>query len=276
VSVLQARSWLPRTEGSVRLGFALADGITRLETLRQEGAARVRFPRPAEIRDWPQAVLLNTAGGLTGGDRMRVEVALGPGCEATVTSAAAEKVYRSLGDATDIAIRLELGDDARCHWLPQPTILFDGSCLERRTHAALAGSASFLAAEFLIFGRAAMGEDVRRGALHDCWRVKRNGRLVFADSARVTGAVADALDRGATLDGMRAVALLLYAAPDAPARLDHVRALLDGAASTAGASTWNGVLAVRAAARDGRTLQRDLQPVLVALGGRPLPRVWRC
>ncbi len=274
--MLQARAWLPRTEGSVRLGFVRADGATRLSTLRQEGAARARFPRPAEVRDIPEVVLLNTAGGLTGGDRMHAEVVLGAACEATVTSAAAEKVYRSLGDTTDIAIELQLGEGARCHWLPQPTILFDGSRLDRRTDADLAAGATLLAVEMVIFGRGAMGENVRRGALHDAWRVKRDGRLAFADTTRVTGAVADALDRGATLDGMRAVAMLLYVAPDASARLDEVRGLLEGAASTAGASTWNGILLVRAAAKDGRMLQRDLQPLLVALGGRPLPRVWQC
>jgi urease accessory protein len=223
----------------------------------------------------PEVVLLNTAGGLTGGDRMNVDVALGPECEATVTSAAAEKVYRSLGDATDITINLELGKDARCHWLPQPTILFDGSQLERRTHVDLARNATLLAVEMVIFGRTAMGEDVHRGALHDAWRVRRDGRLIFADTTRTNCAVADTLDRAATLDGMRSMAMLLYVAPDAAARLDEVRALLENAASTAGASTWNGLLLVRAAARDGRTLQLDLVRLLTALCGR-LPRVWQC
>jgi urease accessory protein len=260
----------------VRLGFVRADGTTRLSTLRQEGAARARFPRPPEARDIPEVVLLNTAGGLTGGDRMNVDVALGRECEAAVTSAAAEKIYRSLGDATDITINLALGEAARCHWLPQPTILFDGSNLDRRTHVDMASSAKLLAVEMVIFGRAAMGEDVRRDALHDAWRVKRDGRLIFADTARASGAVADTLDRAATLDGMRAMAMLLCVAPDDAARLDETRALLEGAASTAGASTWNGLLMVRAAAQDGRTLQRDLLPVLTALSGRPLPRVWQC
>lgn len=274
--MLQARPWLPRTEGSVRLGFVRADGATRLSALRQEGAARARFPRPPEARGIPEAVLLNTAGGLTGGDCMRIDLALGPECEATITSAAAEKVYRSLGEATDIAINLNLEEGARCHWLPQPTILFDGSRLDRRTHVDLAPGAALLAAEMVIFGRTAMGEDVRRGALHDAWRVKRDGRLIFADAARASGAVADALDRAATLDGMRAMAMLVYVAPDAAARLDQVRALLENAASIAGASTWNGLLLVRAAAQDGRALQRDLLPALTALSGRPLPRVWQC
>ena len=186
------------------------------------------FPRPGASAV-PEAVILNTAGGLTGGDRMSVEVALADDCAATITSAAAEKVYRSLGDATDIAVELRLGARAACCWLPQPTILFGGSNLQRSTTVHMAGSARLLAVEMLLFGRTAMGEDVQRGSIRDAWRVRRDGRLVFADTTRAMGAVAHALDRGAVLDGARATAMLLYVAPDAEARLDEVRALLERA-----------------------------------------------
>ena len=273
--MLQARSWLPRTEGSVRLGFVEADGHTRLAALHQSGAARVRFPKPADGEP-PEAVLLNTAGGLTGGDRIDIEVALAARCSATVTSAAAEKIYRSLEGETEIRVRLDLADAASLSWLPQPTIAFDQSRLDRRTDVAMAGSATFIAAEFLIFGRAAMGEDVHRGGCRDAWRLRRDGRLVFADTFLVNGPIADVLDRGATLDGARATAMLIYAAPDAAARLEEARALLQDAKSTAGASTWNDLLVVRAAAGDGRTLQKDLEPLIARLAGRPLPRVWQC
>ena len=235
----------------------------------------MRFPKPAAGAPL-EAVLLNTAGGLTGGDRMGVEVALAAGCRASVTSAAAEKIYRSLEGDTEIRVNLALGGNAHLAWLPQPTILFDRARLDRRTDVTMAAGATVLAVEFLIFGRAAMGEDVNRGTVRDCWRVRRDGKLVFADTLLVDGPVAGILDRGATLDGARATALVLYAAPDAASRLDDVRALLLDAAGAAGASTWNDLLVVRAAARDGRTLQKDLEPVVALLAGAPLPRVWQC
>jgi urease accessory protein len=221
-------------------------------------------------------VLLNTAGGLTGGDRIEVGVALAAGAAATVTSASAEKIYRARDDEAVIRVRIALGQAARLGWLPQPTILFDRARLDRATEVAQAGDASFLGVEMLIFGRTAMGEDVHHGACRDRWRVRRDGRLVFADTLRADGAIAGILDRKATLAGARASAMLLSAAPDAAARLDEVRTLLQGCSSVAGASAWNGLLAVRALARDGRTLQRDIGTLLVALSGRPLPRVWQC
>ena len=267
---------LPRTEGMVRLGFVRGgDGRTALAGLRQSGAGRVRFPKPAG-GDAPEAVLLNTAGGLTGGDRMDVEVGLGPQCSATVTSAAAEKVYRALDGEAAIRVRLDVSEAAHLAWLPQPTILFDRARLDRRTDVAMSGSASFLAVETLIFGRSAMGEDVRHGACRDAWRVRRDGRLVLADTFLVDGEVATVLNRAATLDGARATAMLLWAAPDAPARLDEIRALLQDTACVAGASAWSGLLVVRAAARDGTALQTLLGPVITRLTGRSLPRVWQC
>jgi urease accessory protein len=272
--VLQAINWLPRTEGTVRLGFARVDGRTALRDLHQAGAARVRFPRSYDAT--PEAVLLNTAGGLTGGDRITIDVNMEADCDATITSAAAEKVYRSLGDPTIIDFVLRLDAGARCLWLPQPTILFNASNLRRHTHVDMADDASLLAVEMLIFGRTAMGEEMHAGSCQDAWRVRRGGKLVFADTTRVSGSVAQTLARAATLDGARAMAMLLYVAPDAAARLDEVRALLAHASGTAGASTWNGFLLVRAVAPDARALQRDVSAVVVALAGRPMPRVWQC
>jgi urease accessory protein len=266
---------LARTEGSVRLGFVRAEGRTALASLRQSGAARVRFPKPVAGDD-PEAVLLNTAGGLTGGDRINVEVTLAARAAATVTSAASEKIYRALDGQAQVRVRIELDDGARLAWLPQPTILFDRARLDRRTDVAIAGNASFLAVETLVLGRAAMGEDVHQGAARDSWRVRRDGRLVLADTFRVEGVVAGVLDRGATLDGARAVAMLLWAAPDAASRLDEVRGLLQGAPCAAGASTWNGLLVARLAAQDGRTLLAQLEPLIASLTGQPVPRVWQC
>jgi urease accessory protein len=273
--VLQTLSWLPRTEGSARLGFSHRGERTHLDVLHQAGAARVRFPKPGAGAP-PEAVLLNMAGGLTGGDRMSLDVTLGTGAEATLTTAAAEKIYRARDGDAVIGVTLTLGAGASLAWLPQATILFDGSRLYRRTEVQLAPDARFLGVELLIFGRQAMGEDVHLGACRDAWRIRRGGALVFADTFRVEGAIAAALDRPATLAGARAAAMLIYVATDAASRLEAVRALLENAESVSGASTWNGLLVVRAFARDGRTLQRDIGLLAQALSGRPLPRVWSC
>jgi urease accessory protein len=273
--MLQARSWLPRSEGSLRLAFQRQGERIGLDVLHQAGVLRARFPKP-QTGEAPEAVLVNTAGGLTGGDKLDIGVTLGEATSLTVTSAAAEKIYRARDGETTIRVRLDVRDGARLAWLPQPTILFDAARFDRRTEVNLTGAASLLAVEALIFGRAAMGEDVHQGFCRDAWRVRRDGRLVFADCLQLDGPIASMLDRPAALGGARATALVLYAGADATARLEPARALLEGARSTVGASSWNGLLVARAYAGDGRTLQGDLAPLLELLAGRPLPRVWHC
>jgi urease accessory protein len=273
--MLQAHTWLPRTHGAVRLAFQRRGERTELDVLHQSGAARARFPN-TDFLNSPQAVLLNTAGGLTGGDHFSISLTLKPGASLTTTTASAEKIYRSRDGEAVIRTAIDLGAGADLAWLPQPTILFDAARFDRRTDVAMAADARFLAVEILIFGRAAMGEDVHSGSCRDVWRIRRDGALVFADSLILDGPIARMLDRPAALDGARASATLIYAAPDAAARLQPVRALWQSAKATIGASSWNGLLVARATAGDGRTLQSELAPVLELLSGRPLPRVWQC
>jgi urease accessory protein len=268
--VLQAQNWLPRAQGSIRLG--LANG--GVDVLHQAGSARVRFPRPAA--EAIEAVLLNTAGGLTGGDRLDIAISLSRGAQASVTTAAAEKVYRARdAEPALVSVSLTLEHGAHLYWLPQPTILFNRARLRRRTEIVLADDASLLALEILIFGRAAMGEQVALGAVYDAWRVRRAGALVFADTFRLEGAIAEILRHEATLNGARANALLLYVAADAAERLDAVRARTQALGAAAGASTFNGLLVVRAIGDDGGLLQRQMGELAAWLGARPLPRAWQ-
>jgi urease accessory protein len=274
-SVLQARPWLPRTQGSIGLAFVRQGNRTVLNVLKQCGAGRARFPRAAEGAP-PEAVLLNMAGGLTGGDTFNVAVALQDGAQATVTTAAAEKIYRARDGQTVIRVAIDLASNGRLAWLPQPTILFDRAQLDRRTTVELGPDASFLAIETLIFGRTAMGEHVQRGACHDALRIRRAGKLIYADAFSLAGVIAPTLARSGTLQGGCALATVVYVAADSRFRLDATRALLENANSTVGVSTWNDLLHVRAFAKDGRTLLADLRPVIECLSGRPCPRVWQC
>ena len=272
--LLLARSWLPRTEGTVRLGITGRGAASRIGELHQAGAARVRFPRPSAAGI--EAVFINTAGGLTGGDRLDIAVALAEGSLALLAGAAAEKIYRARDEeAAEIRVALTLAAGARGVWLPQPTILFDGARLERRTSVALASDASLLALEIVVFGRGAMGEELATGAVADGWRVRRAGELVFADTLRLEGGIAGKHGK-AMLDGARAAALLIYAAPDAGARLPEATARVAALSGTAGASAVNGLLLVRALAGDALLLRRDMGALVEWLSARPLPRVWQC
>ncbi|MDB5371288.1 MAG: Urease accessory protein UreD [Roseomonas sp.] len=219
-----------RAHGRAELGFALTPRGTVLKHLFHAAPLRVLFPTP-EPDDLPLGVLVNVGGGLAGGDSLDMTVTLASGASASVTTPAAEKIYRSLGDATRVASRLDVADGATLEWLPQETILFDGARLERRMDAVLAPGARLLAAETLVFGRAARGETLTHGALFDSWRLRRGGRLEWADALDLSGDVATRLASPFGFAGAEAMALLLLAA--SPAEATAARDLLRAAGQDA-------------------------------------------
>lgn len=263
-----------RSRGTARLGFQSRGELTQVSDFYQAGCLRLRLPRTAAGAD-PCAVLINTAGGIAEGDRLAQSVAWGAGTRATVTSAAAEKVYRAMASGGRIETRLSVGCGAQAEWLPQETILFDRARLARDTRVTIAGDASFLGLEAVVLGRAAMGEEMREGALADAWRIERDGRLIYADRLALEGPIGGLMDRASIGGGARALAVLVHVSRHARQLLDAVRAALANAAGTVAASAWNGMLVVRLLARDGAALRHDIACALAPLrGGRPLPRVW--
>jgi len=260
-----------RAVGRVALTVATLDGRTRRARVREQGSLRVRFPHgDGEALD---AVLVNTAGGIAGGDRFDIAVTVGEGARLTVTSAAAEKVYRAPETEAAIGVTLTVAAGGKLAWLPQETILFDGVNLRRTIDVDLADGASLLLAEAVIFGRSAMGEAVDRGHFIDRWRVRRAGQLAFAETVRLDGAIAQQLAASAVAKGGVAVATVL-AIPGDDSAVAAVRAITDNFAGEVGASAWNGLAVVRLCARDGAALRRDLVSVLTTVGGAPLPRLW--
>jgi urease accessory protein len=261
-----------RAIGAIALTVAAGAEGSRRQRVHEEGALRVRFPNIAGS-DALEAVVVNTAGGMTGGDRFDLDMAVGPGAKLTVTTAAAEKIYRSLGADTDIRVKLDVGSGGALAWLPQETILFDRIRLRRSIEADLAPDASLLLAEGVVFGRSAMGETLTQGHFSDRWRVRRGGVLVFAESLRLHGAIAEQLDQRAIAGGGVAIASVLKVPAD-DAAVAAVRAKQSEFAGEVGVSAWNGLALARLVAPDGAALHRDLIAVLSAFGNMPLPRLW--
>jgi urease accessory protein len=262
-----------RATGHIGLSVATIAGRTRRKLVHEDGSLRIRFPNTSP--EALEAVIVNTGGGMTGGDRFAIEIALEAGASLIAGTAAAEKVYRSNGPDAEMTVRLDIAEGARLFWLPQETILFDKARLSRSIDVDLAPGASLLMAEAVVFGRAAMGEFMTEGHVSDRWRVRRAGKLVYADTARLDGAIAQKLSQPAVTKGGIAFATVLYAsgADDLTQKLEQVRALDDTFKGEVGISAWNGVAVARLCAKDGATLRHDLIAVLAALGAQ-VPRLW--
>jgi urease accessory protein len=260
-----------RARAEARAAFARVGARTEPERLFETGGLRWRFPRSSTPCE---AAIVNTGGGVAGGDSYSVSVTLSEGAEVEATTPSAERIYRSDGPAASIATRLVLRPRARLFWLPQETLMFEGARLERRLEVEASSEAAFIIAETLVFGRLAMGESRIDAALRDSWRIRRDGRLVFADETRLEHAGAT-LERKAVGAGARALATIVAFAPNIEARLLDLRAALAlaGAEIESGASAFDGLIVVRLLGPSSDRLRAALIASIVALGGRK-PRLW--
>ena len=260
-----------RAVGSIGLAVRASGAVTRRARVREEGPLRVRCPGP--ISDELEAVIVNTAGGVAGGDRLTLDVIVEPDARLVITTAAAEKVYRALDAAATIDMKLSVGARASLAWMPQEMILFDRARLRRAIDIDLAADARLLLAEAIVFGRSGMGEAVHDGFLFDRWRLRRGGRLIHAEATRFDGAIARKLAQPAVAKGGIALATVLIV-PGDEVTAASVRAVSDQLRGEAGVSTWNGLAVARLCAASGEVLRHDLVAVLSALRGVALPRLW--
>jgi urease accessory protein len=260
-----------RARGAVTFDVRQVEGATRRRHLHESGSLRVRFPSPEA--EGLSAVFVNTAGGVAGGDRFDIDIATGEGTRLAVTTAAAEKIYRAEGPAARLSIALRA--EARSHlaWLPQETILFDRARVSRRFDIDLSESASLLLCEIVVFGRAAMGERMLHGEFVDRWRLRRAGKLVFAENVRLDGDIGEKLASPAIAKGGAAIGTALIV-PGDEALVERIRELSASFRGEVGISAWNGFAMARFCAQDAARLRADMMAVLGRASGSALPRLW--
>lgn len=257
-----------------RIAIRHTAGRSRLARLYQEGAAKIRMP--AVTSDLFEAILINTAGGLTGGDRLAWQVEVEQGAAASITTQACEKIYRAAEDRSEVACNLRVGRDGFLAWLPQETIVYRGGAMTRRFEVDLDAGARLLMVEATIFGRTAMGETVDRGSFRDRWRVRREGRLIHAEDFAVGPEIAATFGRSAATAGATALATVLLIDDEPERRLAEAREIIG---DSGGASSWtvggSGKFLARLVADDGYGLRKRLMPLLGLLNGKAgLPKTW--
>jgi urease accessory protein len=262
-----------RARGTLNISAVSAAGDqSRLKDLRQQGSYRAIFPRP--IKGTIEAVIINTAGGITGGDKFATKVTAYDHAKVSVTTQAAERIYRAPNaTAGSMQTRLEVKPNAQLYWLPQETILFEGSRLRRRLEVDVAQGAKFLMVEPLVFGREASGESLQSCSLDDSVCITCDEKPVYVDRIKLNGDIAATLKRPAVANGARAMASIVLVDPTAKALLDGVRALLP---SSGGASLLaDNILVIRLLCSNSFALRTALLPILTHLTHNAVPKNWR-
>jgi len=102
--------------------------------------------------------ILNPTGGLLGGDRLRIEIDVGPGAHACLTTPSATKVYRTESEPASQAVTLRLAAAAVLEWVPDHTIPFAGSAFTQALHVEMGEGARLILVDAWASGRVARGE----------------------------------------------------------------------------------------------------------------------
>lgn len=266
----EARPSHQRSKGIGRLAVKSRDEQTHIENLYQQGCAKIRVPsrRSAGL----EAVMINSSGGMTGGDVLDWQFEAGSQTALTVTTQACERVYAATTDIARTQVSLTLEQGSKLAWLPQETILFDQGAYARNLDVDMAGDAELLIVEPVSFGRKAMGETIHQGEFRDRWRIRKDGALCHAEQSLFDGPIHQKLQRAGTAHGHSAMATLLLIAPHAEAMLPKALDIIGGRGS---ASFWQGKLVVRILAEGTYQLRHILCPLIQTLNrGTPVPKNW--
>lgn len=259
-----------RASGRGECFVKLRDDRTVIDRLWQQGCSKLRLPKAAN-GDF-EVVMINSSGGLTGGDTLDWAFRASNNCTMTVTTQACEKVYASLGGPAHVHTEISVGENGHINWLPQETILFNEAELSRKLEVNLAANATALLVEPVLLGRLAMNEILMTGQFRDHWNVRQNGKLIHAERFLLGPDVAGLRLQKAVLNGAQAYATVLMIDPLAERFLDEARVIIG---SLGGASFWNGKLLARLVDVDGYNLRKRLMPLVSLLNKQAaLPKCW--
>ena len=262
---------MQRMEGCASFSTVYKDQRSSLEQLYQSGSLKLRFPLYSDNHF--EAVQINTAGGVTGGDKLFWKCELGEKTKATITTQAAEKIYRSLdGLPAAIDVSLTLRKNSTLFWLPQETIFFNRGALKRKITVEMEEGAALLLVEAFVFGRKLMGEKVVNGFIDDEWQVRFCDELVHFEAFKINGNILQQSTRPAIFNANQAIATILYIADDYQR---HEAAAREIIGQSGGVSAWNGKFLARMIEKDSYSLREKLVPLVKLLTkGADVPKFW--
>lgn len=206
------------------------DGARTVAHDRHHGPLRVLQSLYPESPAVCHHVLVHPPGGIVGGDRLELDLALGEGTHALLSTPGATRFYRSAGATAQQSVHARLDDGARLEWLPLETLCHRGALAENRLRFELAGGAETIGWDVLALGLPASGEVFDRGRFLQ--QIELPG--AWLERGVVDGEDALLLDSPLGWDGQRVMATMWFAAgrPIDGARrellLEAARGVVDG------------------------------------------------
>ncbi|WP_229007753.1 urease accessory protein UreD [Methylophilus sp. Leaf408] len=175
------KHWQARLE----LGFARRDARSYLAHRLHHGPLVVQKSLHPEGEDICHAVVVHPPGGVAGGDALHLQVQVGEGARALLTTPGAGKWYKANGTKATQTLTFQLAAGSGLEWLPQENILFDAAEVGFSAEIALAADATLAVWDIVCLGRQAQQEIWQSGFYQLNQRITRNGRLIWNERARM-------------------------------------------------------------------------------------------
>jgi urease accessory protein len=166
------------------MGFEVVAGRSAVVKKRHHGPLGVQrafYPEPGGLA---HVYLLHPPGGIVHGDELHVELSVGSGAQALVTTPAATKFYRSAGRTALQTQRLSVKSGATLEWLPQETIVYGAAQVRTETRVELEPGAKFCGWDIVCLGRAASGDHFSSGRLNQAFELWQGDRPLWIERSR--------------------------------------------------------------------------------------------
>lgn len=168
-------------QGILELDYQKINNSTQLVKAYSQAPLKIQRSFYPEGKEICHSIILHTAGGMVGGDRLSQTINLQPETQVVLTTPAASKIYRSSGETAQNHINIEVEKQAYLEFIPRETIIFNGAIFSQKIRVNLAESACYLGWEITRFGRTARGEIFHQGQWKSCTEIWQNNCPVWID-----------------------------------------------------------------------------------------------
>jgi urease accessory protein len=238
----------------------------------QSGSAKVFYPKC--YNEFNELVLVNTAGGITGGDLFIYNIDIQKS-KIFVTTQTAERAYKGYENSGQIKVNLSIDSDSSLFWIPQELILFDNCNLNRKIDVNLNIDSNFLLSETTIFGRTAMNENLEKGFFFDNWRIHVKDKLIHAEALSLSGDIKNILSGLATAQNNVSICnIFLYGKDFLKNELQLIKTIESFDMNYIAYSSWNDKMLIRIISKDAYYLKNIQKKILLCVSNNTIPKVW--
>ena len=258
---------LERSDGALDINII----NNNIKKLYQSGCSKLLNPN--SYNDNIEIVLINTAGGITCSDKIKIAASI-EDSNLSICTQAAEKIYAGIGDPAKIDINITV-KNSNLFWLPKELILFDNSKLIRNININLLDNSNLIFCESTIFGRKAMSEEIQNISFADQWKINVNSSLKHFEAININGSIIDNYKNSFTFSNQSSLSTILIFGEIINQLEPELRKIMKNIEKHYCEMTkFDDKIIIRSLAKDNYDLKKTINYILKNIIHDKLPKNW--